>query len=273
MPVLSTVGAASLGAFGAFKGFGAAGGFIVATGGTIYVDPTDANYKIHEFTTSGTFTVTTAPTGATLALLLVAGGGSGDGGGGGAGGYIYRSSFPVSEGSYAVEIGAAGDPTGSALPSGGNSVFAGLYALGGGSQSSSTSSGYGGSGAGGYEFNLAYPYGGLGLQPTSASGGYGNNGARAGGGFGYGSGGGGGAGGAPSNNVGGSGRTADIINSSGAYETMAAGGWGTTSVATALPAVGYGTGGWGGRKNDSNGNYLDPGYGGAGILRVRYKFQ
>jgi hypothetical protein len=272
MPVLSTVGAASLGAFGAFKGFGAAGGFIVATGGTIYVDPTDANYKIHEFTTSGTFTVTAAPTGATLALLLVAGGGSGDGGGGGAGGYIYRSSFSISEGSYAVDIGVGGDPTGSALPSGGDSVFAGLYALGGGARASGYATGNGGSGAGSFS-----TYGGIGTQPTSLSGGYGTNGARAGTpfGLGYGGGGGGGAGGAPPNYVGGAGRTADIINSSGAYETMAAGGWGTDTLyrAVALPDVGYGTGGWGGRANDSEGNYVESGYGGGGILRVRYKFQ
>jgi len=272
MPVLSTVGAASLGAFGAFKGFGVAGGFITATGGTIYVDPTDADYKIHEFTTSGTFTVTAAPTGATLALLLVAGGGSGDGGGGGAGGYIYRSSFAISEGSYAVEIGLGGDPFGFPYY-GGNTEFAGLYALGGGSRAAGFAQGHGGSGAGSYS-----TYGGTGLQPTSSSGGYGNNGARAGYpfGLGYGGGGGGGAGGEPSTYIGGAGRTADIINSSGAYETMASGGWGSGDSytgAVALPAVGYGTGGWGGRTNDSEGNYVESGYGGGGILRVRYKFQ
>jgi len=57
MPVLSTVGAASLRAFGAFRQ-GTAAGFISATGGTI---TTSGNYKYHTFTSSGTFSVASVP--------------------------------------------------------------------------------------------------------------------------------------------------------------------------------------------------------------------
>lgn len=264
MPVLSTVGAASLGAFGAFKGLGANTGFIVATGGTIYVDPTDANYKIHEFTSSGTFTVTNAASNATLQCLLVAGGGAGAKRGGGAGGYIYRPALAITTGSYSVSIGLGGVFN----TSGGDSSFAGLVAIGG----AGTAASNGGSGSGGAGAFSWYLYG-SGLQPTSASGGYGNNGAAAAS-AGTDGGGGGGAGSAASGYIGGSGRAADIINSSGLYETMSSGGWGVVgNVAYALPAVGYGTGGWGGLAGDVNGNYVEDGDGGAGILRVRYKFQ
>ena len=46
--------------------------YIAATGGTI---TTDGNYKVHTFTSGGTFTVTSAPAGATVQVLVVAGGG------------------------------------------------------------------------------------------------------------------------------------------------------------------------------------------------------
>jgi hypothetical protein len=270
MPVLSTVGAASLGAFGAFKGFSVPSVFIVATGGTIYVDPTDANYKIHEFTSSGTFTVTNAPSAATLQVLLIAGGGGGRLNGGGAGGYIYRSALPVSIGSYSVTIGTGGDPYiySVSTTKGGDSSFAGLVALGGGPGGlyvDSIPRSDGGSGGGSLS-------GSIGLQPTSASGGFGTYGGP---GL-YGSG--GGAGGVGNTNAGGLGRTADIISSSGTYEVMAAGGWGRPDNGVyppvALPAYGVpGNGGWGGGADDENGVYVAYGYGSDGILRVRYKFQ
>ena len=62
-------------------------GIGAATGGTITTVDTD--YKVHTFTSSGTFTVTTAPD--YVEYLVIAGGGGGAsyqfGGGGGAGGY------------------------------------------------------------------------------------------------------------------------------------------------------------------------------------------
>jgi hypothetical protein len=76
-------------------GFGAnasgGGASISATGGTI----TEAGgFKIHTFTSSGTFSVSSVDDGATLEYVIIAGGGAGGGdnnnstGGGGAGGYI-----------------------------------------------------------------------------------------------------------------------------------------------------------------------------------------
>ena len=60
-----------------------------ATGGTISnVTISGTNYRVHTFTTSGTFTVTAGST-TTASALVVAGGGGGGGrcaGGGGAGG-------------------------------------------------------------------------------------------------------------------------------------------------------------------------------------------
>ena len=61
--------------------------YTVATGGSI---TTDGNYKVHSFTSSGTFEVTTLGDDDTVEYLVIAGGaagGSETGGGGGAGGY------------------------------------------------------------------------------------------------------------------------------------------------------------------------------------------
>jgi len=256
MPVLSTVGAASLRAFGAFRRGTAAGNLITATGGTVYVDPTNADYKIHQFTSNGTFTITNAPVNPSVEVMMVGGGGRGQYGGGGAGGYIYRPSFSVSVGSFNVVIGN-GSQT---YANGGDTTFGGLIALGGGS-----AYGYsGGSGGGGVDND-----GGAGLQPTSSSGGYGNKGGdwQA---FSY-DGGGGGAGGAGGVPEGGAGRTADIISSSGTYAVFAQGGYGSANYTSyALPAAvaNSGNGGWGGGYSD-----ISSAPGQAGIVRIRYKFQ
>ena len=77
---------------------------IVATGGTI---TTVDGYKIHTFTSGGTFSVTAAPVGASVQYLVVGGGGGGFRGGGGGGGVLYGSLVtPV--GNCAVTIGAGG---------------------------------------------------------------------------------------------------------------------------------------------------------------------
>jgi hypothetical protein len=255
MPVLSTVGGASLRAFGAFRATSASP-FIVATGGTVYVDPTDADFKIHQFTTlSDTFVITASPLNATIQVMMVGGGGGGIYGGGGAGGYIYRPSFSIGVGSHSVSVGSGGVFGGN----GGNTVFSTLVALGGGGFSKE-----GGSGGGGVDQN-----GGAGLQPTSASGGFGNKGANWTSAGNDGGGGGAGAGGAiPSGGVG---RIADIINSAGTVQQLAQGGHGNqNSTSFALPAVlaNSGNGGWGGGYSGIP--FKD---GQAGIVRIRYKFQ
>ena len=86
--------------FGSFPSRG--GAFIEATGGTI---TTSGDYKFHTFTSSGTFSVTSAPADKTIDYLIVAGGGSGGNdksysgtgaGGGGAGGYTAYTGGAVS---------------------------------------------------------------------------------------------------------------------------------------------------------------------------------
>ena len=169
MPVLSTVGAASLRAFGAFRQ-GTAAGFISATGGTI---TTSGNYKYHTFTSSGTFSVASVPSGRTIDYILVGGGGGAEANAGaGAGGVVERLTQSISSGSFAVTIG-----TGGAVGASGNdSVFGGQTAIGGGRGNSSGIGASGGSGGGGSTG------GGTALQPTSASGGYGYAGSTGNGG-------------------------------------------------------------------------------------------
>ena len=82
---------------------------IVATGGTV---TTSGVYKTHTFTSSGIFTVTSAPVGAAVDIMVVAGGGGGGfdvGGGGGGGGLIYNPNYiGLSATSYSIVIGAGG---------------------------------------------------------------------------------------------------------------------------------------------------------------------
>jgi hypothetical protein len=128
--------------------------FIVATGGTITCC---GDYKIHTFTSDGTFIISTAPTPANnnVDYFVVAGGGGGGynmGGGGGAGGYRESSgaasgcysvsplgacvsALPVSTTSYPITVGGGG--TGSTTTntkgiSGSNSIFSTITSAGGG---------------------------------------------------------------------------------------------------------------------------------------------
>jgi hypothetical protein len=150
--------------------------FVVATGGTV---TTSGDFKIHTFTSSGTFTVTAAgkPSGSNTVdyLVIAAGGGGGGGdtgldgnggaGGGGAGGYRESfpnpatGGFPVSAQAYPITVGAGGggggpQATGS---NGGNSVFSTITATGGGggggniSPEVNGSSGGSGGGAGSHD--------------------------------------------------------------------------------------------------------------------------
>jgi hypothetical protein len=138
--------------------------FILATGGTI---TTCGDYKIHTFTSPGTFCVTNggSPAGSnTVDYLVVAGGGGGGGlnvggGGGGAGGYressgaasgCYAASplgacvsaLPVTVQGYPITVGAGGasqdqspviNPTTASIKyPGSNSVFSTITSAGGG---------------------------------------------------------------------------------------------------------------------------------------------
>ena len=144
-----------------------------ATGGTIY---RSGDYWVHEFTSSGTFTPTTALT--NVEYLVVAGGGGGSSGadrasgGGGAGGYrssvvgessggggSAESRLSLTSGTpYTVTVGAGGAPgsvpstiTANSGSNGSNSVFGSISSNGGGGGGGANIDAItGGAGGGGY---------------------------------------------------------------------------------------------------------------------------
>ena len=240
--------------------------YITATGGTI---TTSGDYKIHKFTSPGTFTVSSLsskPALNNVSYMVVGGGGGANGmtpnnsqggGGGGAGGFReYKDpadsytaspiagspSISVTATAYPITVGGGG--AGGAVPVGGatgsNSVFSTITAAGGGNAASGfgTNGGAGGSGGGG---NANSGTGGAGnVPPTSPS--QGNpGGTGSGGGPQYGAGAGGGATG-----IGGNGNPPGVnsgVNGTGA----------TTSI-SATPTL-YAEGGGGAnydRPNDPN---------------------
>jgi hypothetical protein len=114
--------------------------YTVATGGTV----TDVNiggilYRLHTFTSSGTFTVTQLGNSNVVDYLVVAGGGSGGGSGGsggGGGGGVRSSVSTVALGAYPVVVGPGGTAYTTANGwrgnSGGNSSWNGVVSIGGG---------------------------------------------------------------------------------------------------------------------------------------------
>ena len=246
-----------------------------ATGGTV---STITGYKVHTFTSSGTFTATKS---GTVEVLIVAGGGGGasaGGGGGGGGGILHNTSKLLTAGTYTVTIGAGG----SVNNGGGNSLFGTMQANGGGSGSG------GGGGSGGGQGHQS-PTNLIGIYPNQASAdgmGYGN----AGGGHTYvnpypsgGGGGAGGAGGAQAFNTTGRNGFAGIgkifaVNGQNTYYSGGGGGgyyYGGTSNAGGAGGGGAtgvagtanrGGGGGGGSTNSAS----DQKSGGSGIVVVRY---
>jgi len=126
--------------------------YIAASGGT---ETTSGDYKIHTFTSTGTFTVSSVGNskggGAGVSYMVVAGGGGGAGdgsGGGGAGGYRegknsgdpYTASplnapsgLTVTAQGYPITVGAGGPaPYSCQGASGANSVFSTITSAGGG---------------------------------------------------------------------------------------------------------------------------------------------
>jgi hypothetical protein len=244
--------------------------FIVATGGTITCC---GDYKIHTFTSPGTFCVSVA--GGPLAVadyLVIAGGGGGSGGtssgsgGGGAGGYreskcattsgcwtssplASSTSLPISISAYPVTVGAGGAGNsggGTAGSNGSNSIFSTITSTGGGGGITCGTGNSGGSGGGSFGSN---PTGTGNTPPVSPP--QGNPGAAGVNGPNYTAGGGGGATGAgqagtvPSGGNGGAGATSSI----NATPTARAGGGGGGIVSSGggtpgLPA-GCGTAGGG----------------------------
>ena len=108
-----------------------------ATGGNTITDA--GNYRIHTFTSSGTFTVNTGIS--SVQVLVVGGGGGGSenstggfGNGGAGGTVIYNANYAVSLGAITVTVGAGGAGSANNVnPNpGGNSVFGTITATGGG---------------------------------------------------------------------------------------------------------------------------------------------
>jgi len=262
-----------------------------ATGGTI---TTYSGYKVHTFTSSGTFTANKS---GSVNVLVVAGGGGGGshvGGGGGAGGML-ASNLSVSAQSLTVTVGGggvgsynnggyAGMPNGA---NGGNSSFSSLTAIGGGrgQEWDHGSANNGGSGGGGS--NTVW-------SPGVGTSGQGNNGGTGHGSSPYECGGGGGGGGAGVNwstNKGGNGGIGKVNNyrtganiyyagggGGGVHNggttpgTGGTGGGGNGKVATTTKA-GSGSvnlGGGGGGTGNSGNAVSNGGNGGSGVVIIRY---
>jgi hypothetical protein len=229
------------------------------TGGTITVV---GGYRIHTFTSSGTWTnVTYGPT--TIEALVVGGGGGGyngttvgGGGGGGAGGVLYSSGMSVSATDYSVTVGAKGGIN----TNGNNSVFNGLTAYGGGAPNNA-----GGSGGGARNANYTY---GAGTAGQGYHGGSGVDGVYTGG-----PGGGAGAAGANSTSnspaAGGVGLQYSISGTATYYGGGGGACWYKPGYAGGLAADGAGTIGGGGHGG-SSWNCGEAGTGQDGIVILRY---
>ena len=169
-----------------------------ASGGT-ETDTTisGVTYRIHAFTSSGTFQVTGGSS--NIDVLIVAGGGGGGGstaGGGGAGGLIYQAAVGVLVGSYTITIGAGGagsrraDAGSANNTNGGNTAAFGYTALGGGygysgAETGSRLANSGGSGGGGGAYSgndIATSSGAAGTSGQGYAGGAGNDSSNWGGG-------------------------------------------------------------------------------------------
>jgi len=275
--------------------------FTAATGGTV---TTDGDYKIHTFTSSGNFVVTSSATGVEY-LVVAGGGGGGDLGGGGAGGFRTATGFSVSNQTYAITVGAGGADAASSQAQGSDgsaSVFSTISSAGGGgggamNNTTSLAEGRDGGSGGGGGCHASSPYagqsGGSGNTPSTSpsqgnDGGNGVDSATISGGGG-GAGAAGGTGSGSTAGVGGAGTASSITGSSVTYSgggggcsyngtpgPGGAGGGGTGGTGAGAgsnsPTSGStNTGGGGGGMYNYNASYV--GNGGSGIVILRYKFQ
>ena len=258
---------------------------VVATGGTVTdIEQGFERYRVHAFTSDGTFT---AVRGGNVDVLIVAGGGGGgaggssQGGGGGAGGLIFEESFEINSQNYTITVGQggtrgirAGEQYGRR---GDNSSAFNFIAIGGGG---GIYSGGGDEqkdgGSGGGTSNLFFESAGTGITNQGNDGGDGSD-EQGGGGGGAGT-----AGSSPGN--GGFGLDFSSIFSSnfGQSGRFAGGGGGARTDGSAhLGRDGGGNGGVGGSGSNGTNNTgggggggtgsNDGGNGGSGIVIVRYR--
>ena len=121
-------------------------GYISATGGTV---TTSGDFKIHTFTSSSSFVLTSAPANATVDYLVVAGGGGGGadmGGGGGGGGLLAGTNVVLTAGTYPIVVGAGGTgaPAGTNVAAGSDGSNSSISLTGG----TTLANGIGGGGGG-----------------------------------------------------------------------------------------------------------------------------
>jgi hypothetical protein len=258
---------------------------LTATGGVItYNGP----FTIHTFTSSATFTPSTA---GFVEILAVGGGGAGGGiygGGGGAGGVVHYKSLHLTAGSYTVTIGQGGGTVdGDVAGNDGNPTLFGTQVVamgGGGGGSQNVNTGRNGASGGGNALTSGTAghgstqgnRGGAGLDNgTVASGGGGGGAMSAGGNA-------GGSVGSPAGQ-GGIGYFCDISGTSIAY---GGGGGGGCALQATIGIGGVGGGGNGAKNADTGvsgtantggggggaGNSTSPGSGagGSGVVIVRY---
>lgn len=236
-----------------------------ATGGDDIFEIFDAQdskfYNVHQFNSNGTFSVSSAFTGAQVDALIVGGGGGGgtdEGGGGGGGGVVFSRDIAVSENDYQIVVGGGGDGGSSGeTKNGGDSEAFGITAVGGGAGASGVN-GYesaqtGGSGGGGSgEPNRDLTSPGDGISGQGNRGGFGDKSSK------NGAGGGGasevGGDGGSSNNQPGNG--GDGLDYSTQFNTsvgedgyFGGGGAGAPDNYSGYPPSGFGIGGLGGGGN------------------------
>ena len=236
-----------------------------ATGGTV---TTSGEYTIHNFTSSGIFTVTDSSL-TEVEVLVVGGGGPGGwsyGGGGGGGAVLYSANEALSSSSITVTVGnggTAGDDLSLSSSNGGASAFDGMVANGG-----KTGGRYG-------SFGGASGSGEVGGSPSSGAGsGSGGGGGGAGGpgeieNNGYTGGGDGGPGvqsdiSGPSNYYGGGGGGGNSGAFSGGNGGLGGGGAGHSYAKGISGSAFTGGGGGGGGVQEYGGS------GGSGVVIVRY---
>jgi hypothetical protein len=238
---------------------------IVATGGEEYIF---GEYRVHIFTTSGTFEILSKGIDQEVRFLVVggAGGGGADlGGGGGAGGFIDSSIMSSSLGLNVYDItvgsGGFGSPYGGFETTGYNGQDSTIVNFG-----SSTITAYGGGGGGNYGY--------AGLSGGSSGGSGATNfdstnpiDGQQGNPGGWDAGGGGGATfvGMSGGGAGGQGKVSDITGEEITYATGGNGGYAGIMFSDGAPNTG--NGGSGGDSGPS-----PTGMGGSGVVIIRYKY-
>ena len=238
---------------------------------------------VQQFTSTGSSTFN-VPTGVTSVRVLVVGAGGGGGanigGGGGAGGVVKGNTPVTPGGTVAVTVGSGGSRVNGrnvTAPSGGNSSFGSITAIGGGGGGGGGSDGEGpgvaghsgrpgGSGGGGGGYVSTQTLGTSTQSPSGGLTGYGNNGGI--GNTNHAGGGGGGAGGAgqnsPSGSTAGNGGIGITDDITGSNLYWGGGGGGATYNNNNKSGNGGLGGGGGGGNNGSNqgsggGSALNPG--------------